>query len=97
MIIEGITSFVTAVTFYQFIMEEACQTGFMGVYLAYKNGKPHKAQALLEHLKTITIPHLYEVNRTYGMLNYWNRHAFYCFTLAAWMAWQAYQVNLPAD
>jgi len=30
------------------------------------------------------------------MLNYWNRHAFYCFTLAAWMAWQAYQVNLPA-
>lgn len=81
-VIHGLMYVANAVCFYQFILEEAIQSGVLGVYLIKKARRDGKAAAVLEELESKTIPALRDFNKYWAHLAPWAKWAFRDFALA---------------
>jgi hypothetical protein len=83
-----------AVAFYQFILEEAIQSGVMGCYLARQQNKPILSVPILDQLENHTIPALKKFNQFWGHLAFWCQPAFDDFRKAAEMSVRIYRATL---
>lgn len=80
-----------AVTFMQFIHEEAIQSCSMAVYMAVRNRRYSAAREALRDLKDIHIPMLEDTTKTLGWLAPWTIPCFTAFALASKRAAQTWE------
>ena len=82
-VIAGIANVMEAVTFVQFIEEEAIQSAGLGAFLAIRSRDYRSAWLAINILENELIPHLEIINRTFGYIAIYSQGAFFDFALAA--------------
>lgn len=82
-ILAGCLFVSSAVTFMQFIHEEAIQTVSMAVYMGVRNRRYSAARAALNDLKNFHIPMLEDTTVTLGWLAPWTIPCFTAFAFAS--------------
>jgi hypothetical protein len=80
--IQGVANVMEIVTFVQFIEEEAIQSAGLGVFLSIRNKSYRGASLGITLLRGTLIPHLKQLNTTYGWLAPYSRGCFEDFILA---------------
>ena len=75
-VITGVTEVMSAITFIQFIEEEAIQTCSLGIYLAIRVRNFTAARQALETLEGTLLPHLITINNTFGWLAPYSKGCF---------------------
>lgn len=90
-ILAGCLFVSSAVTFMQFIHEEAIQTCSMAVYMAVRSRRYGVAARALLDLQTIHIPMLEDTTRNLGWLAPWTIGCFTAFAVASRRACDTWQ------
>lgn len=96
-ILNGLCYVTNACAFFQFIVEEALQSGLMACYVAQKQHNLFKALPTLEHLYTKTLVSLVVFNRTAGDIAFWCKIPFEMFAKATRLCALTYAATLHVD
>lgn len=79
----GVVQVMEAVTFIQFIEEEAIQSAGLGAFLAIRCRDYHSAWLAINLLENELVPHLELLNSDFGWIAIYSQGAFYDFAKAA--------------
>jgi len=82
-VIEGVANVMEAVTFIQFIEEEAIQSASLGVFLAIRGKSKRGAILGMSLLRIQLIPHLKLINEQFGWIAPYSAGCFADFIKAA--------------
>lgn len=80
--LSGIQDMMSAITFIQFIEEEAIQSAALGTFLALKGGSLKGASLGMEQMRTVIL-HLEAINNTLGYAAPYSRGCFQDFIAAS--------------
>ncbi|MDD5488950.1 MAG: hypothetical protein PHH49_08360 [Candidatus Omnitrophica bacterium] len=81
-VIEGVMTVMEAITFIQFIEEEAIQSAGLGAFLAIRQKDFHSAYLAINLLEDELLPHLEAVNQQLGWIAIYSQGAFRDFAIA---------------
>ena len=82
-ILIGVANVMEAVTFVQFIEEEAIQSAGLGAFLAIRSRDYRSAWLAINLLENELVPHLEIINSTFGWIAIYSQGAFYDFAKAS--------------
>jgi hypothetical protein len=82
-VLAGVVMVMEAITFIQFIEEEAIQSAGLGAFLAIRSRDYHSAWLAINLLEQDLVPHLELINSTFGWIAIYSQGAFYDFAKAA--------------
>ena len=81
-IIKGVQQIMEAITFVQFIEEEAIQSAGLGAFLAIRQRDYRSARLAIDLLENELVPHLDSTNFMVGWMAPYSAGAFYDFVKA---------------
>ena len=81
-VLAGVQMVMEAVTFIQFIEEEAIQAAGLGAFLAIRSRDYHSAWLAINLIENELIPHLEVINEAVGWIAIYSQGAFYDFIQA---------------
>lgn len=82
-VIAGVVMVMEAITFIQFIEEEAIQSAALGAFLAIRSKDYHSAWLAIHLLENELVPHLEAINQALGWIAIYSQGAFFDFARAA--------------
>lgn len=81
-VIKGVLDVMSAITFIQFIEEEAIQSAGLGAFLAIRSRDYNSAWLAIHLLEDELVPHLDSINSSVGWIAIYSKGAFYDFIQA---------------
>ncbi len=78
-VITGVVMVMEAITFIQFIEEEAIQSAGLGAFLAIRSRDYHSAWLAINLLENELVPHLEAVNEKLGWIAIYSQGALHFF------------------
>ncbi len=95
-ILQGIAFVMEAVTFVQFIQEEALQAAMMAVWMLVRAKRYSKARELLDQVETRFLPNIRATTSAWGWIAMYSKQAFEDFADATQLSIDAYKEILYA-
>lgn len=89
-VLKGVMDVMSAVTFIQFIEEEAIQSCQLGTYMAFKQKRYKAAARAMIVTRSTLVYHLKAINQTVGFLAPYSKSAFEDFITATEMTLEVY-------